>query len=131
MAQEKNTIVIGGKALIVFAVSILVIGLIFFGIARISGANARGGQKSGNQVIHVSRTGYQYIFNPSTIKPGVVTFVADDSLVGCMSTITIPRLGVRETLGEGRNSFDVTITETGTYDVRCPMNMARGKFDVA
>lgn len=80
--------------------------------------------------LKVTSAGYQP--NSLTIKGGVpVRWRVDGSgAFGCTSILTIPALGIRQSLTTGENIIEFTASNRGQLAFMCSMGMVRGSFTV-
>ncbi len=75
---------------------------------------------------------YEYQLEPSTLVKGIpVRLTVDlDSVYGCMRDVVIPSFSVRKYVRSGDNVIEFTPDKSGTFNIRCSMNMGRGTFSV-
>ncbi len=86
----------------------------------------------GVQNIKLVMGSYGYELQPSTLIKGVpVRMEVDMSTVtGCARSIVIPGFNVKKNVRGTDNIIEFTPDKTGTFQIRCSMNMFRGNFDV-
>lgn len=85
------------------------------------------------QVVTMAVEGINYVPNKITIQKGVpVEWIIDGTgATGCTSVITIPSLGITESLTKSDETIiEFTPTKTGRIPFTCSMGMAYGEFNV-
>jgi uncharacterized protein len=145
MNNTKNNV---GKTMLFIAAFIIVAGVIAAAIiprgdaqqvvqpqSNLGTTEGNTGNSAGDgavQEVSLSMSGWQYIVEPSTLVAGrPVRMTVDlDTVTGCMRSIVIPTLGVRQTVQPGDNVIEFTPLTTGTIRMTCSMGMGQGSFEV-
>ncbi|MEI8061649.1 MAG: sulfite exporter TauE/SafE family protein [Candidatus Berkelbacteria bacterium] len=87
--------------------------------------------KNGVQVINMTQLAGGYEPNQFTIKQGIpVKWVINSTSDTCASSISMPKMGIRQNLKHGENVIEFTPKNIGTLNFSCLMGMYTGSFNV-
>ncbi|MEI6144712.1 MAG: sulfite exporter TauE/SafE family protein, partial [Candidatus Berkelbacteria bacterium] len=130
-----------GVVVVVFAVVNISNGLnltgwksTFGGRSNSSTADSSGAiitSENGVQVINMTQLAGGYEPNKFTIKQGIpVKWIINSTSDTCASSISVPKMGIRQNLTHGENVIEFTPKNIGTLNFSCLMGMYTGSFNV-
>ncbi len=133
MADKK--IVVTGKTLAVGVGILVIISFFIIGITKISARKSTEGNEAVGdgpfQVVKVSTSGLNYIFEPSTVQTGKIKLVFDaNNMQGCSRGFFMDQLKIRKMVTSSDDAVTVNINQPGTYTAHCSMNMYKGSLTV-
>ena len=114
------------------AILIILFGIIFLSLGTSGEQTQQITENNNVQIVKLSVTNGQYVFEPSSVKKGIpVRLEADISrMPGCSKSIISSELGIRKTFNSNDNTFEFTPNKAGNFYFACSMNMYKGNFIV-
>lgn len=84
------------------------------------------------QLVKLSFDDKGYVMTPSTVTKGIPVKMDVDlgTVQGCMRTVVIGALDVKQTVKEGSTVIEFTPTKSGEIEIVCGMKMDKGAFTV-